>query len=83
MDRGGPDPGRSLGGVATFIIRLFPDEGGRVTGVLERPRTGEKRQIRSLEAVGRVLEQMLGRGVDEPPRGSAIGKASQPGTRDE
>ena len=43
----------------TFIIRLFANEDGRVTGVLERLRTGEKRQIQGLHAVGCVLEEML------------------------
>jgi hypothetical protein len=52
-------------GPATFIVRLFPSEAGRVDGVVERPRTGEKRRVRSLEAVGRVIGQMLGRETGE------------------
>ncbi len=43
---------------ATFIVRLDRSESGSWTGVVERVRTGEKRRVGDLEAIGRVIEQM-------------------------
>lgn len=43
---------------ATFIVRLDRSDSGSWTGVVERVRTGEKRRVGDLEAIGRVIEQM-------------------------
>jgi len=43
---------------ATFIVRLDRTGSGPWTGVIERVRTGEKRRISDLEAIGQVIAQM-------------------------
>ncbi len=43
---------------ATFIVRLDRSDSGSWSGVVERVRTGEKRRVGDLEAIGRVIEQM-------------------------
>jgi len=43
----------------TFIVRIAPDEAGRLTGVVERVRTGEKERFHRLEAVGAILARMV------------------------
>jgi hypothetical protein len=50
----------------TFIIRVERDAEGRVTGVVERVRTGEKTRVETLADVGRVLSAMLARDDDRP-----------------
>jgi hypothetical protein len=50
----------------TFIIRVERDAEGRVTGVVERVRTGEKTRVETLSDVGRVLSAMLARDDDQP-----------------
>jgi hypothetical protein len=47
--------------LAVFIVRLARDPTGRVTGVVERVRTGEKERVAAVEEIGRVLAAMLGR----------------------
>jgi hypothetical protein len=51
---------------ATFIVRLTRDQGGQITGVVERVRTGEKASVATLAEVGAVLAEMLAREVIEP-----------------
>jgi hypothetical protein len=46
---------------AVFILRLERDALGRVTGVVERVRTGEKARVETLADVGPVLAAMLAR----------------------
>jgi hypothetical protein len=46
---------------AIFIVRLDRDERGRVTGVVERVRTGEKARVDTLGDLGPVLAAMLAR----------------------
>lgn len=53
---------------AVFIIRLDRDAVGRLTGVVEQVRTGQKARVDSLADVGRVLAAMLGREEDQSPR---------------
>ena len=55
---------------AVFIIRLDRDALGRVTGVVERVRTGEKGKVDALADVGELLAAMLARGEAEPAPGS-------------
>lgn len=46
---------------AVFIVRLARDPTGRVTGLVERVRTGEKERVAAVEEIGQVLAAMLGR----------------------
>jgi hypothetical protein len=39
----------------TFIVRLGPARGGRLTGVVERVRTGEKHRFDGLDHLGAIL----------------------------
>jgi hypothetical protein len=50
---------------AVFIVRLDRDGLGRVTGVVERVRTGEKARVASLAEVGARLAALWGRGDAE------------------
>ena len=43
----------------TFIVRIFADEKGGITGVVEQVRTGRKEQIRAVEDIGRVIAAMV------------------------
>ncbi len=43
----------------TFIVRLAADEAGRVTGIVERVRTGEKERFEGLGAIAALLARML------------------------
>jgi hypothetical protein len=45
----------------TFIVRIFVDEKGGVSGVVERVRTGRKEQIRSVEDIGRLIAVIVAR----------------------
>jgi len=51
---------------AVFIVRLDRDDAGRISGSIERVRTGEKVWVDALESVGRVLAAMLAGDVPEP-----------------
>ena len=44
---------------ATFIVRLDRSDSKPWTGVIERVRTGEKRKVGDIEAIGRVIAQMV------------------------
>jgi hypothetical protein len=54
---------------AVFIVRLTRDPTGRVTGVVERVRTGEKERVAAVEEIGQVLAAMLGREEAAPKAG--------------
>ena len=54
-----PDPGRRTATPVTFIVRLFPDDDARVTGIVERVRTGEKERFYGVGAIGPLIAQML------------------------
>ena len=61
----GPGPDR-----AVFIVRLERERGGRVSGVVERVRTGEKARVEGIAQVGPLLAAMLAREAAEPVHGS-------------
>jgi hypothetical protein len=44
---------------ATFVVRLSRVAGGRLSGVVERVRTGEKARFNELDALGAVIARML------------------------
>lgn len=46
-------------GVVTFIVRLVAEGDGRMAGVVERVRSGEKRRFRDIEAIGPLIAAML------------------------
>jgi hypothetical protein len=46
---------------AVFIVRLARDPAGRVTGVVERVRTGQKERVGLVEEIGSILIAMLTR----------------------
>jgi hypothetical protein len=50
-----------------FIVRLDRDPRGRITGVVERVRTGEKARVDALADVGKVLAALLARDDGERP----------------
>jgi len=43
----------------TFVVRLTRDKVGRITGVVEQVKTGLKVRVEGLEALGRVIGEML------------------------
>lgn len=43
----------------TFIVRLIRDEGGRLHGIVERVRTGEKEPFSEVAALGVLIARML------------------------
>lgn len=49
-----------------FIVRLARDRTGRVTGVVERVRTGEKERVATVEGIGQILTAMLDREQSAP-----------------
>jgi len=50
---------------AVFIVRLARDPTGRVTGVVERVRTGKKERVAAVEEIGSILAEMLEREESE------------------
>jgi hypothetical protein len=42
----------------TFIVRLARDAAGRVTGIVERVRTGEKERFEGVAAIATVIARM-------------------------
>ena len=46
-------------GPLTFIIRVSRDEAGRLSGVVERVRTGEKARVYEIEDIGQVIVRMM------------------------
>jgi hypothetical protein len=42
----------------TFIVRVTVAEDGGVSGVVERPRTGEKHRFQGSEALGGIVARM-------------------------
>jgi len=43
----------------TFIVRLSRDAAGRVTGIVERVRTGEKERFEGIASVATVIARMV------------------------
>ena len=46
-------------GAVTFIVRVSRDARGRVHGIVERVKTGEKQRFTGADGLGGVIEQML------------------------
>ena len=44
----------------TFIVRVSQNESGRIAGVVERVRTGEKERVDGLAAISGAIARMLG-----------------------
>jgi hypothetical protein len=63
-------PGTRGSHPAVFILRLERDRRGRVSGVVERVRTGEKARVEDLARVGSLLAAMLAREAARPAPGS-------------
>src|SRR5262245_54765554 len=66
--------GRSLRGPrrSSFVVRIDRDDEGKISGVIERVRTGEKETFRGLEAIGGVIARMVEADTGRPsdlPRG--------------
>ncbi len=52
-------PPEHLGEYTTLIVRIRQDDAGRLSGVVERPRTGEKVQFHGLETLSRAVASLL------------------------
>jgi hypothetical protein len=64
-----PPAGR--GRRSSFVVRVVEGRGGRVGGVIERVSTGSKEPFETLEAIGRVIGEMLRDGPPRLPTGAA------------
>ncbi|HZF04960.1 MAG TPA: hypothetical protein VE932_11585 [Patescibacteria group bacterium] len=49
---------------AVFIVRLDRNDRGRISGVVERVRSGEKARVETVDDVGQILAAMLARDED-------------------
>ena len=56
---------------ATFIVRLSTDEAGRVGGVVEQVRSGQKERVTSVEAISPAIARMLDEGTEKSSGGEA------------
>jgi hypothetical protein len=56
---GGVESTEHLGEYTTLIIRLWQDDAGRLSGVVERARTGEKVRFYGLETLSRAVAALL------------------------
>jgi hypothetical protein len=43
----------------TFVVRLTRDKVGRITGVVEKVKTGRKARVEGLDAVSRAIAEMI------------------------
>jgi hypothetical protein len=43
----------------TFVVRLSRDEAGRVAGIVERVRTGEKERFEGVAAIATLIARMV------------------------
>jgi len=46
--------------MVTFIVRACRDHTGRLRGIVERVKTGEKQRFTGPDGVGGLIERMLG-----------------------
>jgi len=53
------EPTEHLGDYTTLIVRIWQDDAGRLSGVVERARTGEKVQLHGLETLSRAVASLL------------------------
>jgi hypothetical protein len=51
--------GEAVRSSVTFVVRAARGPDGRLAGVIERVRTGEKHRFDEPGAVGRLIEQMV------------------------
>jgi hypothetical protein len=51
--------GEAVGSSVTFVVRAARAPDGRLAGVIERVRTGEKHRFEDPGAIGRLIEQMV------------------------
>jgi hypothetical protein len=56
---GDVEPTEHLGEYTTLIVRLRQDDAGRLSGVVERARTGEKVRFYGLETLSRAVAALL------------------------
>ena len=56
---GGREPREHPGEYTTLIVRIWQDDAGRLSGVVERARTGEKVQFHGLETLSRAVASLL------------------------
>ena len=56
----------------TFIVRLSTDADGRITGIVERVRNGQKERFHGLDAIASLLARMA-RAEDLEPSEAAKG----------
>jgi hypothetical protein len=49
----------------TFVVRVRRHGPGRLSGIVERVRTGEKRAFQDDESIGVVIGQMVGTGAPQ------------------
>ena len=50
---------------ATFVVRVSLDRRGRLTGTVERVKTGEKARFDGPEGLGWIISRMAARGLNE------------------
>jgi hypothetical protein len=55
------------GARASFVVRVAQNRRGKVNGVIERVATGAKEAFTDMDAIGRLILKMLGRG-EAPPQ---------------
>jgi hypothetical protein len=55
----GMGPPEHLGEYTTLIVRIQQDDAGRLTGVVERARTGEKVRFHGLDTLSRAVAALL------------------------
>src|SRR5713101_4178733 len=55
----GMEPTEDLGEYTTLIVRVRQDDAGRLSGVVERVRTGEKVRFHGLETLSRAVTSLL------------------------
>jgi hypothetical protein len=53
------EPTERLGEYTTLIVRIRQDDAGRLSGVVERVRTGEKVRFYGLETLNRAVASLL------------------------
>lgn len=57
------EPTEDLGEYTTLIVRIVQDDAGRLSGVVERVRTGEKVRFHGLETLSRAVAALLAIGT--------------------
>jgi hypothetical protein len=63
----------SQGRRTSFVVRVLRDSKGQLNGVIERVATGAKETFAGMEAIGRVIVQMLQR--DGAPADTGAGSS--------